>query len=159
MRPVIVDAHSDLLHDVYRLRKEGKRRVIEQHYLNDVRASGINVLICSLFVPDSCLPESALRYALTQIGTLHREIEESPGQFELCRRAGEVKSAVEAGKIALLLSFEGVEPIGNDLLLLYDPSDHAQLITQQCSFLEVQILRSFDHLFLDGFAQSLLPPL
>ena len=117
-RETVADAHYDLLSDVFRLRKRGERKVIERFYLEDVRAAGINVLICSLFIPDVYLPEAALRHALDQIGMLHREMEESPGLFALCRNAGEVKKTVGSGRTALLLSFEGIEPIGNDLVLL-----------------------------------------
>ena len=115
---IIVDAHYDLLSDVFRLRKLGERKVIERFYLEDVKAAGINVLICSLFIPEAHLPEAALRHALDQIGMLHSEMEESPGLFSLCRGAQEVKKAIKDGRTALLLSFEGVEPIGNDLVLL-----------------------------------------
>ncbi|MDR2179350.1 MAG: dipeptidase [Synergistaceae bacterium] len=118
MRPLVVDAHYDLLSDVFRLRTAGERKVIERFYLNGLKASGINVSICSLFVRDQFLPEMALRHALDQIGMLHCEMEESPGLFALCRSASEVKKTVEAGQAAFLLSFEGVEPIGNDLVLL-----------------------------------------
>jgi len=114
----VVDAHYDLLSDVFRLRKRGERKVIERFYLEDVKTAGINVLICSLFTPDTYLPEAALRHSLDQIGMLHCEMEESPGLFTLCRNATEVKKAVENGQVALLLSFEGIEPIGNDLVLL-----------------------------------------
>jgi membrane dipeptidase len=116
VRPLIVDAHYDLLSDVFRLRTAGERRVIERFYLNDLEMSGVNVLICSLFVRD--VPEMALRHALDQIGMLHYEMEESPGRFALCRSASEVKKTVEAGQKAFLLSFEGVEPLGNDWVLL-----------------------------------------
>ena len=115
---IIVDAHYDLLSDVFRLRKSGERKVIERFFLDDVRAAGIDVLICSLFIPDAYLPEMALRHALDQIGMLHCEMEESGGLFTLCRGAQEVKKAVKDGRTALLLSFEGIEPLGNDLVLL-----------------------------------------
>ena len=117
-RDIVVDAHYDLLSDVFRLRKRGERKVIERFFLEDVKAAGINVLICSLFVPDVYLPEMALRHALDQVGMLHCEMEESDGLFSLCRNAGEVKKTVESGRTALLLSFEGIEPIGSDLVLL-----------------------------------------
>jgi membrane dipeptidase len=118
MGALVVDAHYDLLSDVFRLRMEGERRVVERFYLDDLKASGINVLICSLFISDRYLPEMALRHVLDQIGMLHQEMEESPGLFALCRSASEVKKTVEAGQTAFLLSFEGVEPLGNDLVLL-----------------------------------------
>jgi membrane dipeptidase len=91
---------------------------VERFYLGDLRAAGVNVLICSLFVPNDYVPEMALRVALDQIGMLHCEMEESPGLFALCRNAAEVGRTVDAGQTALLLSFEGADPLGNDLVLL-----------------------------------------
>jgi len=115
---IIVDAHYDLLSDVFRLRKSGERNVFERFFLDDVKEAGINVLICSLFIPSEYIPEMALRHALDQIGMLHNEIDESGGSFSLCRTASEVKKSVKEGRLALLLSFEGIEPIGNDLVLM-----------------------------------------
>ncbi|MCR5346921.1 MAG: dipeptidase [Fretibacterium sp.] len=116
--PVIVDAHYDLLLDVFRLRRAGETRVIERFYLDDLRSAGVNVLICSLFIPSEYIPEMALRVALSQIGGLHAEMRESPGLFALCRTAGEARKAVDEGKLALFLSFEGVDPLGQDIQLL-----------------------------------------
>lgn len=117
-KPCVVDAHYDLLNDVFRLRRKGERKVIERFYLSDLRTAGVNVLICSLFVSNDYVPEMALRVALDQVGMLHCEMEESPGLFSLCRNAEEVKQTVEAGRTALLLSLEGADPLGSDLVLL-----------------------------------------
>ena len=115
---LIVDAHYDLLMDVARLRRQGETRVIERFYLDDLRAAGVNVLVCSLFVSSEYIPEMALRVALEQIGNLHTEMRESPGKFALCRTAAEARRVVEGGGIALFLSFEGVDPLGASLQLL-----------------------------------------
>ena len=80
---LIVDAHYDLLMDVARLRRQGETQVIERFYLDDLRAAGVNVLVCSLFVSSEYIPEMALRVALEQIGNLHAEMRESPGKFAL----------------------------------------------------------------------------
>ncbi|RRD65712.1 dipeptidase [Fretibacterium sp. OH1220_COT-178] len=118
MSSIIVDAHYDLLMDVFRLRRKGETRVIERFYLDDLRAAGVNVLICSLFVSNDYVPEMALRVALTQIAYLHTEMRESPGLFALCRTAGEARRAVHEGRLALFLSFEGVDPLGYEPQLL-----------------------------------------
>lgn len=115
---LIVDAHYDLLLDVFRLRRRGETRVIERRYLDDLRVAGVDVLVCSLFVPDEHVPEMALRVALDQIGYLHAEMLESPGLLALCRTASEARAAAAEGKIAIFLSFEGADPLGRDLHLL-----------------------------------------
>ena len=115
---MVVDAHYDLLLDVFRLRRMGETRVIERFYLDDLRAAGVNVLVCSIFIPSEYIPEMALRVALSQIGNLHCEMRESPGLFALCRTAKEARETVSAGRLAIFLSFEGVDPLGQDVQLL-----------------------------------------
>ncbi|MCL1941680.1 MAG: dipeptidase [Synergistaceae bacterium] len=115
---LVADAHNDILCNVLRKRGEGRVNVIETDYLEDMKAGGVNLVICSLYVNDDRLPEMALRTAIDQIAALYEEERESPGKFRLCRSAAEIKAAANAGEVAFLLSFEGVEPLGRDLSLL-----------------------------------------
>jgi len=117
-RHLVVDAHFDLLPLVLAKRLKGATNVIENDYLPALRAGGVGLVISSLFIPNEFLPEMGLRRALDLISALHSEMEESPGLFSLCRNTEEIKQARERGKLAILLSFEGLEPIGNDLSLL-----------------------------------------
>ncbi|MDD2379465.1 MAG: dipeptidase [Aminobacterium colombiense] len=114
----VVDAHFDLLPLVLAKRQEGKTHVIEKDYLPSLRAGGVGLVISSLFIPDEFLPEMGLRRALDLVSALYSEIEESPGLFSICRNTKEIKEAHKKGELAILLSFEGLEPIGNDLSLL-----------------------------------------
>lgn len=114
----VADAHNDILCNVLRKREDGRTRVIETDYLPDMKKGGVNLVICSLFVDDAYFPEMALRNVMDQIAALHEELEESPGMFRVCRSSSEIKAANQAGEVALLLSFEGVEPLGQDLALL-----------------------------------------
>jgi membrane dipeptidase len=115
---LVVDAHFDLLYLVLGKRLRGETRVIERDYLPSMREGGVGLVISSLFVPNEYLPEMGLRRGLDQIGALHAEMEESPGLFTLCRNTQEIRNARQKGQLAILLSFEGLEPIGNDLGLL-----------------------------------------
>ncbi len=114
---IILDAHTDMLLDVLALRRRGKSAVLEDRFLPQLRAAGMNAAVCSLFIPDEYVPETALRCALDQIAALGEDLAESPS-FRLCRSADGCYAAAAEGKIALLLSLEGAEPIGRDLLLL-----------------------------------------
>ena len=115
---LVVDAHFDLLHLVLGKRLKGETRVIERDYLHSLREGCIGLVISSLFVPNEYLPEMGLRRALDQVSALYAEMEESPGLFTLCRNTQEIQNARQKGQLAILLSFEGLEPIGNDLALL-----------------------------------------
>lgn len=118
MKDIVLDAHFDVLLDVLYYRRLGERKVLERRHLRRLKRSGINVIVCSLFITDDLLPEGALRNALDQISALMEELEESGDSFALCRDTKEARAAVEEGKIAIFLSLEGAEPVGNDLLLL-----------------------------------------
>jgi len=114
----VSDAHFDLLPLVWERRQRGETKVIENRYIPAFRRGNVNLVVSSLFVSDEYLPEMALRRALDYISVLHKEMEESPGLFSLCRCVREIKEANSAGMVAIVLSFEGIEPIGNDLDLL-----------------------------------------
>ena len=114
---IVLDAHSDILLDVLALRRRGKSAVLEERFLPQLRAAGINAVVCSIFIPDEYVPELALRNALDQIAALGEDLAEPPS-FRLSRGTGGCYSAVAEGKTALFLSLEGAEPLGRDILLL-----------------------------------------
>lgn len=114
----VADAHFDLLPLVLEKRLEGRTKVIETDYLPSLREGNVDLVISSIFISNKFLPEMALRHALDQISALYSELEESPGFFTLCRNTTEIMAAKERGELAILMSFEGVEPLGSDLSLL-----------------------------------------
>ena len=114
----ILDAHFDLLLNVREARALGETHVLERKFLPGFRASGIQVQICSLFIRDFYYPEMATRNALDQISSLYEELDECGQHFTLCTNTGQIEQAVSEGKVALLLSLEGAEPLGKDLALL-----------------------------------------
>lgn len=114
----VVDAHFDLAPDVLEKRNRGERDVIRRCWLPAFRAGGLSLVVSSLFVEDAFLPEMALRRTLDQIAALKEDLEDAEGDVVLCRTYGEIMAAHEGGRIGLLLSFEGAEPLGNDLRLL-----------------------------------------
>lgn len=114
----IVDAHFDMLLDVEMKRSFGYKKVIETQFLPDFKEAGVDVVVCSLFVEGVYLPEMALKKALDEISALYSEIDESPDKLMLCKSYNDILKAKGEGKLAILLSFEGVEPLTNDLNLL-----------------------------------------
>ena len=115
----VLDAHFDLLSDVAVKRMNGEKHVIEREYLPDLRAGGVTALVASLYVDDIYLPEMGLKMALSQIASLHREAEESQS-IMVCTSAGDFRKAGSEGKLGIMLSFEGVEPVFSiDSLLLF----------------------------------------
>ncbi|MDR1482243.1 MAG: dipeptidase [Synergistaceae bacterium] len=113
-----MDAHFDLALDLNDRREQGMTRVYGELHDGPIRAGGWNCVVSSLFIHSFNLPEMALRKALDQISSLYHEREESPELFSLCTTVSDVDEANRAGKTGVLISFEGVEPLGNDPSLL-----------------------------------------
>jgi membrane dipeptidase len=107
---VIVDCHTDLLYELaYRAEEE---RPFERHWLPNLRAGGVAVQVCPVYVALEDLPELGLRRALGQVAAFHRAARENPGHVAIVRRAADLDGL--DGRIGLILSLEGVEPLGFD---------------------------------------------
>ncbi len=111
----LVDMHFDMLMDLYE--KRGRNNVLTADYLPGLEAGGIGVLGAAIYVEDQYLPEMGLRVALDQVARLYAELDQTD-RFAICRSYDEIVRSRQAGKIALLLTMEGVEPLGNDINLL-----------------------------------------
>src|SRR6201997_4338751 len=111
----IIDFHFDLLIDLYE--KRSQPGVLVSHFLPEFEAGGIGVLGVAIYVEDRYLPEMGLRVALDQVARLYAEVEQT-NRFAICKTFAEIKQARVANKIALVVTMEGVEPIGEDLNLL-----------------------------------------
>jgi membrane dipeptidase len=111
----VVDLHFDLPMDLYD--KRARQDVLAADILPDLQAGDIGVVGVALFLEDQYLPEMGLRVALDQIARLYAEVDQSD-RFVICKSHREILQARGNGKIALLITMEGVEPLGSDLDLL-----------------------------------------
>jgi membrane dipeptidase len=109
----IVDFHFDLLIDLYE--KRNRPGILVSHFLPEFEAGGIGVLGVAIYVEDRYLPEIGLRVALDQVARLYAEVEQTD-RFAICKTFAEIEQARR--KIALVITMEGVEPLGEDLNLL-----------------------------------------
>src|ERR1041384_3591643 len=111
----IVDFHFDLLIDLYE--KRDRPGGLVSHFLSEFEAGSIDVLGVAIYVEDRYLPEMGLRVALDQVARLYAEVEQTD-RFSICKMFAEIEQARAANKIALVITMEGVEPLGDDLNLL-----------------------------------------
>lgn len=114
----IIDGHFDLLSMVEPRRSQGYNKVIENNFLPVFKEGRVDVVVSSIYIENKFLPEMGLRKALDQISALYSEIDESPDKIMLCRTYDDIITAKEKGMLGIMLSFEGVDPISNDLSLL-----------------------------------------
>ncbi len=111
----IVDLHFDMPMDLYE--KRDRVSVLAKDYLSEFEAGDIGVLGAAIYIEDRYMPEMGLRIALDQISRIYAEVEECR-RFVICRSHQEIVDARKDRKIALLITMEGVEPLGTDLDLL-----------------------------------------
>ena len=114
----VVDAHFDLAAEVYERRLTGESGVVEQRYLPHFQEAGLNILVSSIYLTNRDLPELGLRKALGQITALKEDIEPVGDRIRVTKSRAELDENLAAGRISVLLSLEGLDPLGNDLSLL-----------------------------------------
>lgn len=115
---LVIDGHFDILSDVAKKRKSGEIKVIENEYLSELHAGGVDIIVASIFVDSLYLPEMALRQALEQVNALYNEVYESPEKIMICRTVEDIYEAKAQGKVGFVMSFEGAEPLCTDTGLL-----------------------------------------
>src|SRR6266550_4661109 len=108
----IIDMHFDLPMDLYEKRQ--RRNVLETEFFLEFEAGNVSVIGAAIYIEDRYLPEAGLRVALDQIARLYAETSASE-RFAICNSYREIQAARETGKIAFLITMEGIEPLGTDL--------------------------------------------
>jgi len=111
----IIDLHFDLPMDLYE--KRDRKNVLETEFLREFEEGNVGVAGVAIYIEDRYLPETGLRVALDQIARLYAETEQC-GRFAICKSYREIQKVRGADKIALLITMEGIEPLGTDLDLL-----------------------------------------
>ena len=111
----MVDLHFDLPMDLYEKRNRGD--ILATEFLPQVEVGKIGVIGAAIYIEDRYLPEMALPVALGQIAQLYVGTDQC-GRFAICKSYKEIMGARAEGKVALLITMEGVEPLGSDLDLL-----------------------------------------
>ena len=80
-------------------------------WLPQLEAGGVQLQVCALFSEDDHLPESALRKALLGVAAFDRAVAENPAVIAV-RSAADLDAALAPGRLGLMLSLEGTEPLG-----------------------------------------------
>ena len=111
----IIDLHFDLPMDLYE--KRDRKNVLETEFLREFEEGNVDLAGVAIYVEDRYLPETGLPVALDQIARLYAETEQC-GRFTICKSYREIQKARGADEIALLITMEGIEPLGTDLDLL-----------------------------------------
>src|SRR6516165_12523643 len=101
----IIDMHFDLPMDLYE--KRNRRDVLVTEFLPELEAGNLSVVGTAIYIDDRYLPEAGLRVALDQIARLYAETATSD-KLTICKNYREIQAARETGKIAFLITMEGI---------------------------------------------------
>ena len=112
----IVDMHFDLPLGLFDRRTQ--QGLIRDEFVPELRAGGVSLIGAALFVEDKYLPEMGLRVALDQVARLYDEVALASHDVMICRDYASIEQAQRADKIGVIITMEGVEPLGTDLHLL-----------------------------------------
>jgi membrane dipeptidase len=113
---MIVDAHNDFLVEITHFRHEA--HPFRDRWLDQLRRGGVGLQVCPASVEVTELPEWGLRRSLTQIAECHRAASDDPNDVLMVRDAHDLETVLADGRIGLLLSMEGAEPLGYDPALI-----------------------------------------
>jgi membrane dipeptidase len=102
---VIVDGHNDLLIELVHRRAE--ERPFERHWLPLLDRGGIGLQVCPIYTAGADEP---LRDGVRAATAFHRVLAEHPDRVTQVTTARDL----EDGRLGLMLSLEGVEPLGSD---------------------------------------------
>lgn len=111
---MISDAHLDLGMDLLKCHRRGETRVMEEYYLPEWRSSGVGLIVSAIYLSRMDSDEAYYREAMAQIDALDSELATLNGEVVLCTDGEQIRQTRSEGKIALLLSLEGAEPIGTN---------------------------------------------
>lgn len=113
----VADAHLDLAGELLFRVQNGEKNPLGDHYLKNLRAGGIRLIVSSVYLRDQELPEAGLRNALDQISVLLDAVEQN-GEFGMVKTGADLERILEEGRIGILLYMEGLDCIGKDRKLL-----------------------------------------
>lgn len=106
-----IDAHLDLGSIVHNLKKKGEKDILDRLFLEDFKGAKVKLVIGAIFIETDRV-EMALSEALQQIQALKSDLSSS---FQMVYNKSDLEAVMASDKIGIILSLEGLEPIGHHL--------------------------------------------
>jgi membrane dipeptidase len=105
---VLVDAHNDLLLELVVRRADDNP--FRERWLPKLRAGGVALQVCPLYAVDAA-PEEAAAKARAQLEQFERALRENADDVFPVRSRADLAQVGRDGRVGLMLSLEGVEPV------------------------------------------------
>lgn len=112
---VIIDGHSDIPRDVYLKENKGEKDIFMKNHYTQLKKSDVNIVFVNVFTKASS--EYAVKEAMLQIEKVIRASNENE-DVVLIKDKKDLDHVLESGKLGIILSLEGFEPLSNTLDLL-----------------------------------------
>jgi len=114
----LIDSHNDFATAIAARRASGVYDSLATYWLPRFRDGGVSLVVAPIWISSLFVPEGALRRAVQVVDGLLSEIEGCSDEVALVTNYAEIERARSSGKVAVLLAFEGAEPLGHDLSAL-----------------------------------------
>ncbi len=114
----MADSHNDLLLGVLHQRERGHADPFGAFWLPQLRAGDVVLQVLPIYTEEQHVGEGALRRALLVIETARWLAELHRDEVAIVETASGLRETIASGRIALVLAFEGLEPMGADLAVL-----------------------------------------
>lgn len=114
----MADCHDDLLMGVVHQQERGRDDPFGDFWLPQLREGGVVLQVLPIYTEGQFLGEGALRRALRFVEAAWRIADRHADDVTLVTTAAELDAALETDRIALVLAFEGMEPVAHDIELI-----------------------------------------
>ena len=111
---IVVDGHNHIMMELPKRRMRGDRAVFSNYYAPLIRKGGVNVLMLIVGGDNTTLTNTSdlmLWGSLWVMDMIWEESQESSDTIAVCLNSEDIDAALAAGKIAILLTFEGGRPL------------------------------------------------
>lgn len=109
----IADAHVDLLLELAWRRRREEQNPFREHWLPPLRAGGVRLQVCPIYVEGDLVPDGALRAALALAGAFHEALRENADSVFPVSTAADLDEVEGDRRIGLMLALEGTEALGS----------------------------------------------
>jgi membrane dipeptidase len=108
----IADAHVDLLLELAWRRGREEENPFGAHWLPVLRAGGVRLQVCPIYVEGGLVPDGAARAALLLAAAFHAAVRENAGVVHVAA-AADVDGIESGDRLGLMLAVEGAEALGS----------------------------------------------
>jgi membrane dipeptidase len=114
----VADCHNDLLMGVVHQQERGHADPFGAFWLPLLREGGVVLQVLPICTEEQFVGEGALRRALRFVEAAWRIVDAHADDVALVTTGQELDAALATDRIALVLAFEGMEPVGHDIELV-----------------------------------------